>query len=298
MSGKNMLKTTDIILPDELADDIFIKPEKGSILGTLSGAKAQKFGESTIMTLESRPRAELVGEGEKKSPTGAKFGKRKVLPRKLQVTMRFSDEVMWADEDHQLDVLSTLADAGGKALSRALDLIAFHGINPLTGSRAPSITEYLGMVSNAAIAGGKPDIDVESAAGLVIAEGWMPTGIALDSSFAWKLATARFDDGRKKFPELGLGLDVSRFEGLPSSVSNTVSGRPEIAQDTGILGIIGDWTTALWGVQRKVGVKLIEYGDPDGQGDLQRENEVAMRAEIVYGVGFIDLNAFALIKED
>ena len=40
---------------------------------------------------------------------------------------------------------------------------------------------------------------------------------------------------------------------------------------------------------------LIEYGDPDGLGDLQRMNQIALRAEVVYGVGIMDLNAFAKI---
>ena len=41
---------------------------------------------------------------------------------------------------------------------------------------------------------------------------------------------------------------------------------------------------------------MIRYGDPDGNGDLQRNNQVAFRAEVVYGWGIADLSAFALIK--
>jgi hypothetical protein len=42
---------------------------------------------------------------------------------------------------------------------------------------------------------------------------------------------------------------------------------------------------------------MIEYGDPDGLGDLQRQNQIALRAEVVYGVGIMDLNAFAKITK-
>ena len=42
---------------------------------------------------------------------------------------------------------------------------------------------------------------------------------------------------------------------------------------------------------------MIEYGDPDGGGDLKRNNQVAFRAEVVYGWGIADLAAFALIVD-
>ena len=33
----------------------------------------------------------------------------------------------------------------------------------------------------------------------------------------------------------------------------------------------------------------------DGQGDLQRNNQIALRAEVVYGWAIFDLNSFAKI---
>jgi hypothetical protein len=51
--------------------------------------------------------------------------------------MRFNEEVQWADEAYQLGILSTLAAEGGLALSRALDLGGFHGINPRAGTVLP-----------------------------------------------------------------------------------------------------------------------------------------------------------------
>ena len=49
--------------------------------------------------------------------------------------------------------------------------------------------------------------------------------------------------------------------------------------------------------ERSIGAHLIEFGDPDGLGDLQRANQIALRAEIVYGIGIMDMKAFALIKK-
>jgi hypothetical protein len=211
--------------------------------------------------------------------------------------MRFNEEVAWADEDHQLGVLTTLANAGGEALGRALDFGVYHGINPLTGAPIVGVTERVTDTAKTITLGDEADLDVENAVGLLLTDEFTPNGIALDPSFSWTLATARYEDGRKKFPDIGFGVNVTAFEGLRASTSNTVSGQPEAA-DTGVRAIIGDFTTIRWGVQRRVPVELIRYGDPDGQGDLKRNNQIAMRLEIVYGWAFMDLDAFALVTTE
>ena len=43
-------------------------------------------------------------------------------------------------------------------------------------------------------------------------------------------------------------------------------------------------------------LEIIEYGDPDGQGDLKRKNQVVLRSEAYIGFGILDKDAFALIK--
>ena len=63
----------------------------------------------------------------------------------------------------------------------------------------------------------------------------------------------------------------------------------------GLLAVAGDFDAVRWGVQKNLAIKKIEYGDPDGGGDLQNTNEVAFRTEIVYGWGIADEDAFSLI---
>ena len=83
---------------------------------------------------------------------------------------------------------------------------------------------------------------------------------------------------------------------MRAAVSDTVSAKNEIKETSGLLGIVGQFDAIRWGVQRSIGAHLIEFGDPDGLGDLQRANQIALRAEIVYGIGILDEKAFALIK--
>jgi hypothetical protein len=291
-----VLTTSNISLPRNIAAGMFTKAQTGSCVSVLSGSEPMQFGNVDIMTFDTPPRAEYVAERGQKASTTAAFGVKTVVPHKAQVTMRFSQEVLWADEDYQLGILSILANAGGDALARALDLGVIHRINPLTGTPAASITGKLNDTTQRVEVAGAADLEVETAAGAVIAAGYIPNGVAFDPKYAWTLATSRYADGRKKFPELGYGTDISNFNGLRASVSSTVSGVPE-ATDTKLRGLVGDWTTVRWGVQRTVPVELIQFGDPDGQGDLKRTNEVALRLELVYGWVFLDLLAFAAIND-
>lgn len=297
-----VLATTGITLPKNIASGMFAKATTGSAIVALSGAEAQEFGEVTHMTLTGRPRAELVGEAGVKGSTNTTFGTKTVSPHKFQVTQRFNSEVKWADDAYQLGVLTTLANEGGLALARALDLGAFHGINPLTGAVAASIVagDRIGTTTNSVeittATLTTPDLVIEQAAGLIIADGYVPNGVAFDPRYAWTIATSRYADGRKKYPELGFGQDITSFEGLQAYSSSTVSGLPE-ATDTNIKAILGDWSLLRWGVQVAVPVEMIEFGDPDGQGDLKRQNQIALRMEVVYGWGVMDLDGFATVKD-
>ena len=222
-----VLATSNITLPQNIANGMFSKATTGSAVAVLSGAEPQQFGTVTHMTLTGRPRAEYVGEGADKSHTTTTFGTKVVTPHKVQVTQRFNEEILWADEDYQLGILQTLSSEGGLALARALDLGVFHGINPLTGSAIASIvagdriatTTNSVEITTATLT--TPDIVLEQAAGLIIADGYVPNGIAFDPTYAWTIATARYADGRKKYPEVGFGANVTAFEGLAATSSST-----------------------------------------------------------------------------
>jgi hypothetical protein len=285
-------------LPRNIADGMVKKTVTGSTVAALSGQEPMRFGVTDIITFTDVPKAEFVGEGADKSSTTGAFGYVTATPKKAQVTMRFNQEVKWADEDYQLDVLNTLADAGATALSRALDLGLYYRINPLSGSAITAWTNYLNQTTKRVEITGtsKPDLDIEQAVGLVTAAQYPVNGIAFDPSYAWKISTARYDDGRKKYPELGFGTNITAFEGLPASVGNTVSGQPE-ATDTKVRAIVGDFTAGIrWGVQRNIPLELIEHGDPDGQGDLKRKNQIALRLEIVYG-WYVFTDRFAIVED-
>lgn len=292
------LLSTDFTIPAEISQGIFEKAQKGSTLAQLSGASPQKFGKQQVWVLTAPPKAELVGEGGKKSPTPTTYAPKTVNPFKLQVTMRFSQEVQWADEDVQIGVLHDLASNAGIALGRALDLVGIHKINPLTGTVSDLVKEGLiDTTQSVQLTEEKYDDAIEAAAGVIISSGYTPSGIAMDPTLSFGLSTMRDANGRKIYPEIGFGQNLTNFSGMQAAVSDTVSAKNEITTDTNLLGIVGQFNAFRWGVQRSIGAHLIEYGDPDGLGDLQRQNQIAIRAEIVYGIGILDQKAFAKITK-
>lgn len=305
------LASSAFSLPKHLASGIWSKASTGSTVAALSGQEPMQFGETQIMTFTTAPKAQFVAEGAQKAGSSVGFGTKTVTPRKAQVTVRFNEEVQWADEDYQLGALNKVADELSKALSRALDLGIYHAINPNTGvALSGSPVKVLDSTNTVEILDGTggnapqgADIEVETAAGLVIADGYVPNGVAFDPSYAWTLATARYTDGRKKYPDLGFGTAISSFEGLNASVSSTVSapeatvgGGAYASSNPNIKAILGDFSQIRWGVQRNIGVEKIIYGDPDGDGDLKRSNQIALRAEVVFGWVVMDLDAFSIIK--
>lgn len=301
------LASSALSLPNNLASGLWSKVQTGSTVAKLSQQAPMMFGSNQqYMTLTARPKGEVVAEGANKSQSQPALSSKTVTPRKVQVTMRFNEEVQWADDDAQLGVLAELGDSAAQALARALDLIVYHGINPLTGAAlSGSPAKVLDTTNTVEVATANADADIDSAFALVIADGfYMPNGIAFDPSFAYKLATTRDTQGRKLYPELGLGLDAGSFMGVNAAVSTTVSA-PEATISGGayattnpnVKAIVGDFTAIRWGVQKNVPVEVIRFGDPDGNGDLKRANQIALRAEVVYGIAIMDTDAFAVIKD-
>lgn len=265
-----------------------------SVLASLSPEKPTVYGNVQAVRMSRKPRAQIVAEGAQKSSDEAAWEAVTASPIKFQTTVRMTDEVRWVDQDHRLGIVTDLSDALSESAARAVDLIGIHGINPITGTRAASVTSFLNQTTNRTTAGNAPTDEVVAAVGSIMGGSYLPTGIALDSGYAFNLATEQYADGRDRNPGMGFGTGVQNFKGLTVATSSTVSGRPEAA-DTNLRALVGDYTQVRWGFQRRFPVEVIEYGDPDGLGDLKNNNQIAYRVEGVIYVAIFDLDAFAAI---
>lgn len=292
--------TTDLDLANHQGET-YTKNIRSGVLSTLAPEAPEiKIGTTDHFSFTGTPKAQLVGEGANKTSADDKPSKATTNTYKVQITYRMSNEVMWADEDYQAGIVDNLVGMIATALSRALDLIAIHGINPATGEVA-AVAYYFNKAANGVHrtpATANPDADIEAMAEDLQGVGYTATGIALDPTFAGQLARQRDENGVKLYPELGLGFNVTNFQGLQAASSDTVSGKQELpapeAGDSLVSALMGDFRAFKWGVARNVPLKTIEYGDPDGLGDLQQTNEIAIRAEAVFGFAIFDHTAFAL----
>lgn len=290
-----VLSTSALALPDHMTQGLLEKTQYGSTVAQLSGQTPMQFGRTSSMTF-SNPKAEFVGEGGQKASSDVTPSTVTINPYKAQVTMRFNEEVQWADEAYQLGVLQQLADKTGPALARALDLGIFHGMNPLSGTAFAPITKYLAQTVNSVeLTGTDNGVAVLDSAEQIVAG--IPTGVAIDPTWGKGFRTLRDTNGRRIFPDFNLAPGVSDLDGYRASVSDTVSASQEAQSPTGVKAFVGDYSQIVWGIQKEIGVEKILYGDPDGQGDLKRNNQIALRAEIVYGWVIGDLSSFAKIVD-
>lgn len=293
-----ILDTGDLNLPAQILDPWLGRVADGSSVALLSAAIPMKFGAGTSMTFDIGE-AEYVGEGANKGPSEFTPSSQTVTPFKFHKTVRFTEEVLWADADYQMGVVQSILDLIQPALSRALDFGVFHGINPTGGAAVAAMATSLSDTTNSVeVTTGAPYNYIDTADGLVLADGFVPSDIALDPSFASAFSSLRGTTSEMKlYPEFRLTNAVSDLDGHRASVNRTVGAVGVAAVDTDIKAFVGDFSAVRWGIQRNIGLHRIDYGDPDGQGDLKRNNQVAFRAEIVYGWGIAALDAFAKIVD-
>ena len=295
----NPLTAASLNLADHVKEGLWQKDIKGGVIASLAPQAQFLYGNTDIYTFTGTPKAELVGEGENKS--SEEYAPTTVTAKtyKLQLTYRYTDELKYADEDYQLGVLNSMAKNILTAASRSIDLVGIHGINPKTGTVSNTVANYIMKASN----GVSRVANLDAAAAALQGAGYTATGIAFDPVYAGELArqTRSSSDATPLYPELGFGFGFDSFRGLRAVASDTISGSHEITRSTGDdipQAIMADWSAFQWGIVRNVPLHLIEYGDPDGAGDLQRKNQIAIRAEVLIAFAIMDGSAFAVVYKD
>lgn len=286
--------TTNIKLPVEIAKDLVSKVADTSVIQTLSASSPAIFANRASILFTQDPEAEIVGESTQHSSQTVGLKPVDHTIKKLSVTVRFSNEVQWADEDSQLQIVDAIVDKSAAALGRGLDYLVFHGLNPATGMAATGLTALTtGATTVTATADPAADLDALADA---VDPGYSISGIGLSKAYASSLRKVRVKNtGLRMFPEIPINLNTGVVDGLAAATSNTVSGT--LAKTaTKVLAVMGDFNLIKWGIVRDINIETIETGDPDGLGDLKRLGQIAYRAEVVYSYAVIDPKGFAVLK--
>lgn len=275
----------------ETVKEVFSKVKGHSSLVKLSKSIPVAFSGNDIFTFSLDGECAIVGEGEQKPAGGATIEPVKVVPIKVVYQHRVSDEFMRASEEKALKMLEAFTEGYAKKIARALDIMAMHGVNPATLTASDKIsTNHLDTVTSVTYTDGQPTDALEDAIALIGDND--VTGYALSKAFGSAMGKYK-ENGISQYPEFKLGANPGKLGGTACDVNSTVSKGNDKA-----MAYVGDFENAFkWGYADEIPMEIIEYGDPDGQGDLKRTNEVLLRAEAYIGWAILDKGAFARIVE-
>lgn len=285
------------LFPAEISGEVIDKVKGKSSLAKLSASTPIPFNGVDLFTFDFDNEASFVGENEAKVPGGTTVGVKHVRPYKVEYSARYSDEFMSASEEYRLDVLRRHSEGFSKKLARALDIGAFHGVNPRsrTASTVIGDNNFVHDVSQTVTATTDPSQDVESAIALVQANELDVTGMAMSPAFRTALAQLQNPQtAEPRFPELGWGAQPGSIKGLPVDTNSTVS-----FNNAAVKAIIGDFQSFFrWGFAKDMFMRIFDTGNPDNDataGDLAGHNQILIRTEAYIGWGILMPEAFAII---
>lgn len=282
------------LLPRSVSNEVWKAATAQSIVPSLAKAHPVILGENIIPVLTKRPSASIVGELKDKPDSELEVGAKSIKPIKAVVGLEFSMETLVANPANTVDMMSEELSA---ALARQIDLAILHGRQASNGAALSGDPEYINQTTNRVPVSGDPaKADSELWQGYDLVVGGKIsrdfTGFAMDPRMVSLLANARDKEGRRLNPDIPMGGTVNNYAGQPVSVSRSVSGQMDASTDTKVRAYGGDWNALRFGRALDISLKRIEYGDPFGNGDLQRRNAVAFMTEVIFGWAILDKDAF------
>lgn len=289
------LTTSKVTLPRDVAAAIVTKVGEASTIAKLSPSEPVLFRDKSFMVFNPTAEAEVVGEGQKKGSYETSLTSVVAKTVKVQTTTRTSDELVWADEDNQLEIVRNIQADQAAAIARALDYIIYHAVNPRAGTKMDGYDALTATaVQVIATDDARKDVDALSSA---VNEDYDINGVALSRKWANTLRTSyNTKNGTRNFPDIPLNLDAGTLEGIKAATSATVNGRA-LKTASNVLAVMGDFALIKWGMVRDMTASIIPYGDPDQTGvDLQANGQIAYRTESVLGFAVLDPSAFAVLK--
>lgn len=286
------------LLPKNISSEWWKKATAESIIPTLSKSTPVILGDNVIPVLTKRPAASIIGELQNKVDSELEAGAVNFKTIKAEVGLEFSMETVLTNPSGILDIIG---EEMSQALARQIDAAVIHRRQSSNGALLTSGVTGIAETTQVVELPTTPGTDIdpllwEGYNKVVDVSGNNFTGFAVDPRLTYVLATARDSDGRRLNPDINMGQTVTSYSGQPMVNSKTVGGDVDAGTDTGIRAIGGDWDALRFGYAHQIGLRKIEYGDPFGNGDLQRRNAVAYLMEVIFGWAILDPNAFVVYK--
>lgn len=281
----------------EVVKEIVSAVKGHSALARLSAQKPVSFAGNDVFVFSLADEANIVAEGGNKTEGAAAAAPVRITPIKVEYGARVTDEFMYASEEKQLDILAEFSDGYAKKIARALDIMAMHGLNPRTRTLASTAIGTKSFDTNTSVAkitysAGSELANLEAAVAAI--GDYDVSGFALSKDFAAALSQVTVGNS-VPFASFMLGANPGTLNGTPCDVNSTVA--VAASGGTADKAIVGDFANCFrWGYAKEIPMEVIPYGDPDGNGDLKRTNQVFIRAEAWIGWGILVPAAFAVIQ--
>lgn len=277
----------------ETVREVFSKVKGHSTLVKLAKQVPVAFSGNDIFVFAMDGEVAIVGEGGQKPAGDAAVATITVNPIKIVYQHRVSEEFLRASEEKALQMLNAFTDGFARKIARGIDIMGMHGVNPADLVASDKIgTNHLDSCDNSVVyVDGKPEEALNAAVQLIGDND--VTGYALSKSFGTVLGSYK-ENGVSQYPEFKMGANPGKLVGTACDINSTVTKGNENA-----MAYVGDFENAFrWGYADQIPMEIIQYGDPDGQGDLKRTNEVVLRAEAWVGWGILNKDAFARIVKE
>ncbi len=283
----------DTLFDPKLVNDLITKVKGKSSLARLSAMVPVSFNGNKEFIFSMDSEIDIVAENGQKKNGGATITPVTIVPIKFVYGMRVSDEFMYAAEEEQIPILEAFNDGFAKKIASGLDQAAFHGINPSTGAASAVIGDnHFDKVVTQTVTYSADTVDANLEAAIAAVEGadGAVSGMAISPAARTALAALTNSAGDKRYPEFAFG-------GQPTSLgSNALDINKTVSVGNIDQAIVGDFANMFkWGYAKEIPTEVIQYGDPDGQGDLKRQNQVFIRAEVYLGWGILDAGSFARV---
>ena len=288
------ITNTQALFTPDLVKKMINQVKGHSALAKLCTGEPIPFAGIDTFVFSMDDEACIVGEGGAKPAGGASLEPVTIKPIKFLYQHRVTDEFMNLVREKQLPYLNEFIDGASRKMARALDISAFHGVNPFDRRASDTIgaNSFDGKVTRTVnFLASYPDDNVDDAIALIPDADI--SGIAMSADFGAALGKMKMADSHAAmYPEFRFGGKPATFGGgLACDVNNTVNFN-SCADEA----IVGDYANAFrWGYAERMKFEIIETGDPDGLGDLKRHNQICLRVETYIGWGILDPNAFARV---
>ena len=285
-------------LPTQIVEELFSTVTGKSSLAKLSGQKPIPFNGTTEFIFSLDKESDIVAENGAKSNGGATVTPKVIRPIKFEYGVRVSDEFLYGTEEYRMDILRQFADGAAKKAARGLDIAAFHGFNPRTGTTSAVVNgedfDHIVTANTVVYAAANADANIDAA--IAMLGDADATGIAISPAMRSALAALTVN-GARKYPEFAFGGQPANLGAMTLDTNSTVSfGNTQSAGDH---AIVGDFANAFkWGYAKEIPLEVIQYGNPDNDaqaGDLKGHNQVYLRAEFYIGWGILDATRFARV---